>query len=256
MRDTPQTFDQPSDELALVHLTRPPEALPAPGGRAPLLALLHGVGSNERDLFRLATRLDPRFVVLSLRAPLVRGPESFAWFNAEHTPQGTVIAPEQIMASQDRIARFLGEAVEAYAADPERVYLLGFSQGAIMSLTLALTWPERTAGIAPIAGRIPPEVLPELAAAERTAGLPVLLQHGTADTVLAIDWARKARAVLERQRVDLTYHEYEAGHQITPGMLAEAARWLAARLDGPAWRAGESSPPGPHSSRGVGEPEG
>jgi len=253
MRDTPQTFDQPSDELALVHLTRPPEALPAPGGRAPLLALLHGVGSNERDLFRLATRLDPRFVVLSLRAPLVRGPESFAWFNAEHTPQGTVIAPEQIMASQDRIARFLGEAVEAYAADPERVYLLGFSQGAIMSLTLALTWPERTAGIAPIAGRIPPEVLPELAAAERTAGLPVLLQHGTADTVLAIDWARKARAVLERQRVDLTYHEYEAGHQITPGMLAEAASWLSARLDGPAW---EPSPPDPLAAHGEGEIKG
>jgi phospholipase/carboxylesterase len=238
MRDMPQTFDQPSDELSLVHLTRPPEALPPPEARPPLLALLHGVGSNERDLFRLAPRLDARFVVLSLRAPLVRGPESFAWFNAEHTPRGTVIAPEQIMASRDRIARFLGEAVEAYAADPERVYLLGFSQGAIMSLTLALTRPERTGGIAPIAGRIPPEVLPELAPAERTMGLPVLLQHGTADTVLAIDWARKARTLLERQRADLTYREYEAGHQITPGMLAEAARWLSARLDGPAWHAG------------------
>ena len=138
MRDMPQTFDQPSDELSLVHLTRPPEALPPPGARAPLLALLHGVGSNERDLFRLAPRLDARFVILSLRAPLVRGPESFAWFIAEHTPRGTVIAPEQIMASRDRIARFLGEAVDAYAADPARVYLLGFSQGAIMALTLAL----------------------------------------------------------------------------------------------------------------------
>jgi phospholipase/carboxylesterase len=252
MRDMPQTFDQPSDELSLVHLTRPPEALPPPGARAPLLALLHGVGSNERDLFRLAPRLDARFVILSLRAPLVRGPESFAWFIAEHTPRGTVIAPEQIMASRDRIARFLGEAVDAYAADPARVYLLGFSQGAIMALTLALTQPEYTAGIAPIAGRIPPEVLPELAPVERTAGLPVLLQHGTADMVLAIDWARTARTILERQRVELTYREYEAGHQITPGMLDAAARWLSARLDGPAW---ESSPPGPLSPRGEGEPE-
>lgn len=235
MRETSEMFEQPADELSLVHLTRPPEALPPPGARPPLLALLHGVGSNERDLFRLAPRLDARFVVLSLRAPLMRGPESFAWFFAEHTPQGTVIAPEQIMASRDHIARFLGEAVEAYAADPARVYLLGFSQGAIMSLTLALTRPERTAGIAPIAGRIPPEVLPELAPVERTAGLPVLLQHGTADTVLAIDWARTARTILEGQRVDLTYREYEAGHQITPGMLDAAARWLSARLDGPAW---------------------
>lgn len=237
MRETSEMFEQPADELSLVHLTRPPEALPPPGARPPLLALLHGVGSNERDLFRLAPRLDARFVVLSLRAPLMRGPESFAWFFAEHTPQGTVIAPEQIMASRDHIARFLGEAVEAYAADPARVYLLGFSQGAIMSLTLALTRPERTAGIAPIAGRIPPEVLPELAPVERTAGLPVLLQHGTADTVLAIDWARTARTILEGQRVDLTYREYEAGHQITPGMLDAAARWLSARLDGPAWHA-------------------
>ncbi|HST88203.1 MAG TPA: hypothetical protein VLJ14_07490, partial [Ktedonobacterales bacterium] len=70
--------------------------------------------------------------------------------------------------------------------------------------------------------------------------------------VLAIDWARTARTILERQRVELTYREYEAGHQITPGMLDAAARWLSARLDGPAW---ESSPPGPLSPRGEGEPE-
>lgn len=232
----------PRTDLSLVHLARPPQSPAAPGGRRPpLLALLHGVGSNEADLFQLAPYLDPRFQIVSLRAPLVRGPESFAWFDVEFLPQGGYrIAPEQIAASRDRIAAFLDEAVAAYGADAERVYLLGFSQGAIMSLTLALTQPERLAGAVPIAGRIPPEVEPWIAAPERTAGLPLLLEHGRFDQVIPIAWAHRSRPILERQGVALDYREYDAPHSITPRMLDDATAWLTARLDEPARRAAGS----------------
>jgi phospholipase/carboxylesterase len=141
-------------DLSLVHLVRPPRA--ESDGKPPLLLQLHGVGSNERDLFGFAELLDPRFLVLSLRAPLVRGPESFAWFNVEFLPVGFKIEPEQLRASRDAIVRFIGEAVDAYDADAERVYLLGFSQGAIMSLTTALSRPAPIAGIVPLSGRLPP----------------------------------------------------------------------------------------------------
>lgn len=231
----------PRTDLSLAHLARPPQTPAAPGAKPSMLALLHGVGSNEADLFQLAPYLDPRFQIVSLRAPLVRGPASFAWFDVEFLPQGGFrIAPEQIAASRDRIAAFLDEAVAAYGTDAERVYVLGFSQGAIMSLTLALTQPERLAGAVPIAGRIPPEVEPWIAAPERTTGLPVLLEHGRLDQVIPISWAHRARPILERQGIALDYREYDAPHSISPRMLDDATAWLTARLDEPERRAAGS----------------
>jgi phospholipase/carboxylesterase len=134
------------------------------------------------------------------------------------------------LASRDLVLKVIGEAAEAYAADSSRVYLLGFSQGAIVAYTTALTDPRAVAGVVACGGRIPPEVEPWAVAPEETAGLPVCLLHGTGDTVLPIEWARKARTFLEARGVALTYREYDAPHTITPEMLADANTWLAERL--------------------------
>jgi phospholipase/carboxylesterase len=226
-------------KLSLGHLKRLPRPAPPAGEHAPLLLLLHGVGSNERDLFELAPQLDPRFVVVSLRAPLAWGPDSSAWFTVRFTDTGPQINPKELQASRDLVLKVIAEAAEAYSADPERVYLLGFSQGAIVSYATALTHPRALAGIVACGGRIPPEVEPWAVAPEETAGLPVCVLHGTGDTVLPIEWARKARAFLEARGAALTYHEYDAPHTITPEMLADANAWLADRLAGPPWHAGE-----------------
>ncbi len=224
----------PAAGLPLVHLVRPPLTSPPPGEQPPLLALAHGVGSNERDLFGLAPRLDPRCVVVSARAPLVRGPDAFAWFNVEFTPQGTLIAPEQLDASRKVYAEFVGAAALAYGADPERVYTLGFSQGAIISLVTALTHPRLFAGVIALAGRIPTEAIPWLAMPDTTAGLPIFMAHGTRDTVIPLEQAHATREVLQRQRVSLAYTEYPAEHHISPAMFADMTAWLGARLDGQA----------------------
>ncbi|HET9110118.1 MAG TPA: alpha/beta hydrolase-fold protein [Ktedonobacterales bacterium] len=218
--------------LPLTHLVRPSMAAPESGGRPPLLLLAHGVGSNERDLFSFADQLAPEFVVVSARAPLTLGPDAFAWFNIQLTPQGRAIAPEQLEASQKTYAEFVGEAILAYGADPARVYTLGFSQGAIISLVAALTHPHLFAGVVALSGRIPAEAVPWLAPPEETADLPVFMAHGARDLVIGIEEARAARAVLERQRVALTYTEYAADHRITPQIFADMTTWLGQRLAG------------------------
>jgi phospholipase/carboxylesterase len=219
-------------ELSLVHLTRPPRA--AAAGTPPLLIQLHGVGSNERDLFGFAEALDPRFLVLSVRAPLVRGPDSFAWFDVRPLPGGDfAIDPEQLRASRDRVVRFIGEATAAYHADPERVYLLGFSQGAIISLTTALSRPQGVAGVVALSGRIPPEAAPWVAPETELAGLPIFLAHGTLDGVIRIGHAHAARELLERLPVALTYREYVMPHTVGAETMRDLRAWLTARLDGP-----------------------
>jgi phospholipase/carboxylesterase len=218
-------------ELPLVHLVWPPRT--DFGGKPPLLIQLHGIGSNERDLFQFAELLDPRFLVLSVRAPLTLGPDSFAWFHVDFLPQGYVINAQELRASHETLLRFIGEAVEAYLADPERVYLVGFSQGASMSLAAALTHPEMVAGAAIMSGRLLPEVAPWFAPKEQVAGMPLLLVHGTGDEVIPIHYARQAREALANLPVNLTYHEYEMAHEVTPASLNEMLAWFTAQLNGP-----------------------
>ncbi len=214
--------------LALVHLVRQPiiEA-----GTPPLLLLLHGIGSNEQDLYGLAPFLDKRFLIISVRAPNTLGPGSYAWFEADFTPQGPVINPEQAEASRITLITFLKEAVTAYGADPEQVYLMGFSQGAIMSASVALTHPELVAGVVLMSGRILPEIQPLIASHEELTGLPFLVVHGTADMVLPVSHGRASRQLLSSLPVELTYHEYPMGHEVGQESLYDVTIWLSARLD-------------------------
>jgi phospholipase/carboxylesterase len=239
MERTPD--DEKGDALPLVYLEYGPRQPAAEGKKSPLILLLHGVGANERDLFPLAPELDPRLLALALRAPLTRGPNSYAWFTVAFLPTGFKIAPEQLDASRQRVVEFIHAAVARYDADPERVYLLGFSQGAITSLTVALTEPEPLAGVIALSGRIPPEAEPWIVAPERTAGLPVFLAHGRRDSVIPYEWAERARPLLERQRVALEYHAYDMGHQIAAQTLADLAAWLTAHLDAPRRAGGEGA---------------
>jgi len=215
-----------------VYLTRAP-ARPS-DGKAPLLLLLHGLGSHEADLMGLAPYVDGRFFVVSARGPVTLGPGAYAWFHTEFTPQGPVINPDEAEASRTMVIRFIDELVERYDLDPDRVYLMGFSQGAIISLSVALTAPESLAGVVAMSGRVLPQVGQQIAAPDRLAGLPVLVVHGLYDPLLPVDeYGRPARDLLARLPVALTYQEYPMAHQVSDESLTDVTRWLTEHLDGP-----------------------
>ena len=213
---------------SLKHLVRYPQA---GSGAPPLLLLLHGVGSNEHDLFSMAPYLDARFLIVSARAPITLMPGSYAWFEIAFTPNGILIDPQQAEASRQRLLQFIPEVVAAYHADPARVYLLGFSQGAIMSASVVLTRPDLIAGAVLMSGRLPREVLAHKASDDHLAGMPILVVHGVADDVLPIQFGRELRDFFTSLPVELTYHEYPMGHQVSAESLADVAAWLSARLD-------------------------
>ncbi len=216
--------------LSLTHLVREP----AGGGQTsppPLLLLLHGVGSNEQDLFGLAPYLDKRFLVVSARAPVALGYGGYGWFNIEFTPQGMSADIEQAKRSLAMLPGFIDELVAAYGADARRVYLAGFSQGAMMSLALLLTRPEKTAGVVAMSGRLPVHVLESEPDREALQGKPVLLTHGVYDPVLPVENGRAARDYLGGLPVALTYREYPMAHEVSMESLRDVTGWLSAALD-------------------------
>ncbi len=206
-----------------------------PSSRPPLLLLLHGIGADENDLLPLAPYLDPRFHVLAVRAPHEAEPMGYRWYAIDWSvtpPRGDAA---EIIASRDLLGRFVEEATGAYGTDRDRVYLFGFSQGAIMSVSLLLAQPELVRGVVAHSGRLarlPGQEAPSPAALARAAALVL---HGSLDDVVPVAQGRKTYEVLSSllgSRV--AYREFEhLGHGIDGASVGEAARWLSARLDLP-----------------------
>ena len=218
-----------AENLLLKHLVREPRE--PRGGPPPLLLLLHGIGSNEADLFGLTPYLDERFFILSARAPVVLGPGAYGWFNIEYTPTGLVADVEQARASLRLAGDFIDELTDAYAIDPRRVYLMGFSQGAMMSLGLTLMRPAQVAGVVAMSGRLPGREFQTTAGPDAPlAGLPVLVTHGLYDPVLPISNGRDIRDRLTEWGAALTYREYPMGHEVSQESLRDVARWLTEQL--------------------------
>lgn len=215
--------------LSLTHLVREP-------GRGtqtapPLLLLLHGIGSNEEDLFGLAPYLDERFLVVSARAPVALAYGGYGWFQIDFTPGGMVADVEQAKKSLAMLPGFVDELVETYGADGRRVHLMGFSQGAMMSLALTLTSPEKVAGVVAMSGRLPEQVLGLELDLEALNGTPVLVTHGLYDPVLPIENGRAVRDYLAGLPIELTYREYPMAHEVSMESLRDVTAWLTKTLD-------------------------
>jgi len=215
--------------LSLVHHVAEPREKSQ--GKAPLIVLLHGIGSNEDDLYSLAPYLDGRFMIVSARAPVVMGAGSFGWFNIELTPRGMVADLEEAERSRHIISKFIDELIDTYHADPACVFLMGFSQGAMMSLSVALTRPERVAGVVAMSGRLPSQALAQFSGPEALRGMPIFVSHGIYDPLLPIDGGRDCRDKLKALPVELTYREYPMGHEVSMESLRDVAAWLSSTLD-------------------------
>lgn len=212
------------------------------GQRPPLLVLLHGKGANEDDLFPLADNFDPRFAVISIRAPHEMAPGYYRWYERFDGPEGKSIFDEkEILASRVFLIQSIKDAVMATGADPQRVFVLGFSQGGAMALALALTAPQLLRGVVSMAGRLLPAIAPLAAEREALAHLTLLIQHGEEDGIVPHRESANASQLMAELAVRLGFKLYKAGHTVTPGMLRDAREFLSIQLD--ALAGGTGSPP-------------
>lgn len=217
-------------QWALVHAVREPKSLSREA--APVLLLLHGVGSNEQDLMSLAPYLDDRFFVVSARAPIALQHGSYAWYHVQQTPGGGFhYDAQEAEDSRRKILEFVDQLTSSYNVDAERVFLMGFSQGCIMSLAAALTEPKRFSGVVGLSGRLLPDLAERAAPQEQLQGLPILLVHGTQDSVISIEYGRAIRDYLQSLPVDMKYLEYTMGHTINQQAVQEVDTWLERQLD-------------------------
>jgi phospholipase/carboxylesterase len=207
-----------------------------------LLVLHHGRGADEQDLLTLGDALDPlgRLHLAMPRAPLMLpGSPGHHWYVV---PRVGYPDPDTFRASYRELADFQDELWQRTGVAPERTVLGGFSMGAVMSYSLSLgaDRPE-PAGILAFSGFVPTVDgwRPDLAG--RT-GVRAFIAHGRRDPVIGVEFARRARDLLQAGGLEVDYHESDAAHQIDPAHVTTAVAWLARTL-APAGAAGEHAGP-------------
>lgn len=183
----------------------------------PLLVLLHGYGSHEGDLFSMSPGLPLEPVIASLRAPIAES-GGWAWWSRQDSPGGNPPA-EHVDAAADAVIQWL-DGLE-YAS----VSLLGFSQGAALSLQLLRHAPGRFAATVAIAGFVASGVHPgdaELAAVKPR----VFWGRGTEDHMIPADAIARTAEWLP-EHADATIRIYEnLGHSISTPELVELVAFL------------------------------
>jgi phospholipase/carboxylesterase len=210
----------------LVHTIR------QPGGsntrNHPVLMLLHGRGTNENDLLELVDYLDPRFFIVSVRAPFEfeQGAGGYTWYEVQDVG---IPHPRQFEESYDRLSQFVLDVNQNYPVDPRRIFMLGFSMGSIMSLALSLTKPELIRGVVAHSGYIPENTSLQFAW-NRLKNLSLFIAHGVNDSVIPVHLGRRAHDRLSQTEADLTYKEYPIAHSMSEQSVSDLADWLREKL--------------------------
>ena len=199
---------------------------PLPGNARKCVLLLHGVGGNELNLVDLAAGIDQDTLVVFPRGPLSIAPNQFAWFRVVFTANGPSIVEAEAENSRRRMIRFVEQLQLAYGIQPENTVIAGFSQGGILSASVALSAPERVDGFAILSGRILPELKPHLANREQLAHLRGFVGHGQYDRTLPVMWSLRADHWLTDLGVRHVTRHYPIGHEISSAMQAEFLEWL------------------------------
>jgi phospholipase/carboxylesterase len=204
------------------------------GGRGPLVLLLHGFGAPGDDLVSLADVLNvpagTRFVFPEGPLSLSFGPSAArAWWIIDMARVAADRAagrardlsqdiPKGLAPARETMLGFLKEVERKFDADPRKIVLGGFSQGAMLSCDVMLRTAQPYAGLIQLSGTL-------LAAQEWTPllqthkGLPVFQSHGVQDELLPYAGAERLRDTLTHGGLSVEWHSFRGGHEIPRSVL-------------------------------------
>lgn len=212
-------------DLTLPYLVHQPKTKSA---NTPVLILMHGYGSNEADLFELKDNLPQNLLIISLRAPMPMGNNSYQWFGMEMTNGKMLGNRKDIANSVAKVKAMIPAIVKKYKTDASQIYLSGFSQGGMMSYEVGLTSPELLKGIAPLSGKIFEPLKAQVKITPALKKLRIFIGHGDADNRVAYNFGTEANTYLKQMNLNPEFHTYNGmAHSINQQEIADLSKWLS-----------------------------
>ena len=213
-----------NEDLSIRYLIKEPQSKTS---ESPLLLLLHGFGSNESDLHSFANYLPENHYIVSIRAPFKLPNGGFAWYNISFDEDMNKFNNhDQAKDSINMIINFIEELSNKYLIDKDKISLLGFSQGTILSYALCLNYPEKFKNIIGFSGYIDEAMINIESENTDYSKLNLYISHGKDDRVIPVDWARKSTEVLKRNKIKYSFNEFNSGHTISSENFYDFKNWL------------------------------
>lgn len=196
-------------------------AIVRPNKKNPAIFVMHGMGSNELDMLPLVKELEDKFFIFSVRGHISQ-PPGYAYFTIKKfgVPNRSVF-DEAI----NRLSNFIDYAADNYPIDPDQFYLIGFSQGAIVSMTLGLTINRPIKGVAAFSGYIPGFVKKEYPL-KSVKELAIFISHGEQDNILPYKWGLENNKLFQELKAQVTFRSYSEGHAISLENQRDFIDWI------------------------------
>ena len=193
--------------MSLEHLYRAPKEQSSKA-----LFLIHGYGSSAEDLFQFAAHLPYDYHIFSFKAPFKLAPDQYAWY-AIHFDEDQNKFNDLVQArdSLELIKSSIDELRHTY--NLTQLALMGFSQGSILSMALALNHPNFFNGIIGLSGYLNKELL--LENIPYPTSTRFFISHGKEDAVIPFTWATESVLFFREQGLDVSWHEYPSGHTVS-----------------------------------------
>ena len=211
--------------LPLKNLVRKSESKDSP---SKAIFFLHGFGSNMQDLFGLSTVFDKDWTCISLQASIPVQYNGWAWAELDFENIGKLPKPEQMENHQIQVIDSINKCIEDLHLDPERVNLLGFSQGASLSIYSGLLNPDRFNSVVALSGFFPVQRLGDINY-KGLEKLDLFMGHGKLDPVVPINLGQRTRDGLIKLGMKPSFHEYNSEHTIPNDCLKDFMEWLKER---------------------------
>jgi predicted esterase len=204
-----------TEDLGFIHRFVPAEDSAA----GETLVVLHGTGGDENDLIGIGQAIAPGAAIISPRGNVMENgaPRFF-----RRLSEG-VFDPKEVRGRAEELARFIRAAVVTYRLDPERVFALGYSNGANIASTVMLVEP----GILQASILLRPMLVYEPTEQKDLSGSAVFISAGRMDPIVPTTSVERLVALFEAVHADVTLKWQLAGHSLVPSEVREAADWLA-----------------------------
>ena len=208
-------------QAGLIHRVQQPDG----DGPFPTAVMLHGRAGTEDVMWIFAKTLPPNWLLVAPRGVRLDPDGGYDWRPRSKDEWPPLTAFDEAVTA---VTRFIHALPTLYNADPEKIYLMGFSQGAATAYATAMQQPGLVQGIAGLVGFVPGEC-GDLVETAVLRNLPIFMAVGTQDETVPYEQSQLCAKTLRDAGADLTYGEYDTGHKLNAQGVRDLKAWWAKR---------------------------
>ena len=192
-----------------------------------VIIMFHGYGSNKDDLFSFAKFMNPNFLIISIQAPIQMDYNSYCWWSLNlNNDMQLQMDDKEANNSLNELNRFISEDLSIkYNFGLNQVYLLGFSQGCMISYALSINFPENYKKVVGLSGKIPHEII-NFNEKFDYSNHNFFCSHGINDQVIPIEIGRESDRWFSEKNINHKYLEFESAHGINSENFEQMNLWL------------------------------